>query len=173
MTFYPHTWSGQPLIIPIPSAIGKVVTQGAMPAALVMALTVNRKHLVRPSVFLGLISLLVIEAFINSIQARHFGTVYRSFRLAGFVFTLWLLSPWWGRRDLLLTRCYVITMTAVLSMTILGLLVSPSKALGGEGSAVRSGPRRRPRSPNSRPSRSGWWWSCGWLASSTAGPRCS
>ena len=131
MTFYPHTWSGQPLIIPIPSAIGKAITQGALPAALVMALTVNRKHLVRPSVFLGLISLLVIEAFINSIQARHFGTVYRSFRLAGFVFTLWLLSPWWGRRDLLLARCYVITMTAVLSMTILGLLVSPSRALGG------------------------------------------
>jgi hypothetical protein len=34
LTFYPHTWSGQPLILPIPSAIGKAITQGALPAAL-------------------------------------------------------------------------------------------------------------------------------------------
>ena len=34
LTFYPHTWSGQPLILPIPSAIGKTITQGALPAAL-------------------------------------------------------------------------------------------------------------------------------------------
>lgn len=131
LTFYPHTWSGQPLILPIPSAIGKTITQGALPAALVMAVIVNRRCLVRPSVFLGLISLLVIEAFINSLQARHFGTIYRSFRLGGFVFALWLLSPWWGRRDLLLVRSHVITMTVVLSITILGLIVSPSQALGG------------------------------------------
>ena len=96
-----------------------------------MAVIVNRRCLVRPSVFLGLISLLVIEAFINSLQARHFGTIYRSFRLGGFVFALWLLSPWWGRRDLLLVRSHVITMTVVLSFTILGLIVSPSQALGG------------------------------------------
>jgi hypothetical protein len=131
LTFYPHTWSGQPLILPIPSAIGKVITQGALPAALLMAFVVNRRCLVRPSVFLGLISLLVIEAFINSIQARYFGTVYRGFRLAGFVLALWLLSPWWGRQDLLLVRSHVRMMTGVLSLTILGLIVSPSKALGG------------------------------------------
>jgi len=131
LTFYPHTWSGQPLILPIPSAIGKAITQGALPAALLMAVIVNRRCLVRPSVFLGLISLLVVEAFINSLQARHFGTIYRSFRLGGFVFALWLLSPWWGRRDLLLVRSHVITMTVVLGITILGLIVSPSQALGG------------------------------------------
>jgi hypothetical protein len=131
LTFYPHTWSGQSLILPIPSAIGKVVTQGALPAALALALIVNRRCLVRPSVFLGLISLLVIEALITSIQARHFGTVYRGFRLAGFVFALWLLSPWWGRRDLLLVRSHVAMMTGVLTLTILGLIISPSRALGG------------------------------------------
>jgi hypothetical protein len=124
-------------------------------------------------VFLGLISLLVIEAFINSLQARHFGTIYRSFRLGGFVFALWLLSPWWGRRDLLLVRSHVITMTVVLSITILGLIVSPSQALGGAGSAVRSGLRRRPRSPSSPPSRSGSCSSCGCPPGSAAGARCS
>ncbi len=131
LTFYPKTWSGQPLIIPIPSVIGKAITQGALPAALVMAFVVNRRRLVRPSVFLGLISLLVIEAFITCIQARYFGTVYRSFRLAAFVATLWLLSPWWGRRDLLLVRCHVIATSVVLGAVMLGLIVSPSQALGG------------------------------------------
>jgi len=43
LTFYPHTWSGQPLILPIPSAIGKAITQGALPAALLMAVIVNRR----------------------------------------------------------------------------------------------------------------------------------
>lgn len=131
LTFYPHTWSGQPLILPIPSSIGKTITQGALPAALVMAVIVNRKLIVRPSVFLALISLLVVEAFVNALQARHFGTIYRSFRLGGFVFALWLLSPWWGRRDLLLVRSHVITTTVVLSFTVLGLIVSPTRALGG------------------------------------------
>jgi hypothetical protein len=100
LTFYPKTWSGQPLIIPIPSVIGKAITQGALPAALVMAFVVNRRRLVRPSVFLGLISLLVIEAFITCIQARYFGT-FAGASAPAFVATLWLLSPWWGRRDLL------------------------------------------------------------------------
>ena len=131
LTFYPKTWSGQPLIIPIPSVIGKAITQGALPAALIMAFVVNRRRLVRPSVFLGRISLLVIEALITCIQARYFGTVYRSFRLAAFVATLWLLSPWWGRRDLLLVRCHVIATSVVLGAVLLGLIVSPSQALGG------------------------------------------
>jgi hypothetical protein len=131
LTYYPKTWSGQPLIIPIPSVVGKAITQGALPAALLMALTVNRQRIVRPSVFLGLISLLVVEAFITCLQARYFGTIYRSFRLAGFVFTLWLLSPWWGRRDLLLVRCHVIATSVVLGGVILGLIVAPSQALGG------------------------------------------
>ena len=96
-----------------------------------MAVIVNRRLIVRPSVFLGLISLLVLEAFVNALQARHFGTIYRSFRLGGFVFALWLLSPWWGRRDLLLVRSHVITTTVVLGFTVLGLIVSPSQALGG------------------------------------------
>jgi hypothetical protein len=131
LTFYPHTWSGQPLILPIPSIIGKAITQGALPGALVMAVFVNRRLIVKPTIFLALISLLVLEALVNALQVRHFGTIYRSFRLGGFIFALWLLSPWWGRKDLLLVRSHVITTTVVLSFTILGLIISPSRALGG------------------------------------------
>jgi hypothetical protein len=131
MTFYPKTWSGEPLIVPIPSSIGKIVTQGALPVALFLALAVNRRKLIRPSIYLGLYSLLVAEVAITALQARHFGTVYRTFRLAGFISTLWLLTPWWGRRDLFLIKCHLQAMAIVLAQVILGLLVSPSRALGG------------------------------------------
>jgi hypothetical protein len=131
MTFYPKTWSGQPLILPIPSPLGKVITQGALPLALFIALAVNRRKLIRPSIYLGLISLIIVEVAISAIQARHFGTVYRTFRLAGFVATLWLLTPWWGRKDLFLVKCHLKAMAIVGGQVVLGLLISPSRALGG------------------------------------------
>jgi hypothetical protein len=129
MTFFPKTWSGQPLVFPIPSVLGKAVTQGAMPAALLMALTVNRRRLFRPNVFLFLVSLLVVGALLTSFQAQHFGTIYRTARLGGFVCTLWLLTPWWGRRDLLLVRAHLAAMSVVLGAVVLGLLLSPGGAL--------------------------------------------
>jgi hypothetical protein len=131
MTFYPKTWSGEPLIIPIPSALGKLVTQGALPVALLLALTLNRRKLIRPSMFLGLYSLLIVEVAFAALQARHFGTVYRTFRLAGFIATLWLLTPWWGRKDLFLVKCHLQAMAIVLAQVVLGLIVSPSRAMGG------------------------------------------
>ena len=131
MTFYPKTWSGEPLVIPIPSVLGKLVTQGALPVALLLALAANRRKLIRPSMYLGLYSLLIIEVAFAALQARHVGTNYRVFRLAGFVATLWLLTPWWGRKDLFLVRCHVQAMAIVLGQVVLGLLVSPSRAMGG------------------------------------------
>lgn len=131
MTFYPETWSGEPLIIPIPSAVGKVITQGALPIALVIALAVNRRKLIRPSVYLGLYSLILVEVAISALQAKHFGTIYRTFRLTGFVATLWLLTPWWGRKDLFLVKCHVQAMAIVLGQVVLGLIVSRSRAMGG------------------------------------------
>jgi len=115
--------------IHIPSAVGKLITQGALVAAMLVTLLVNRRHILRPNVFLCLVSLLAIEALITCLQAQHFGTVYRSFRLTGYVATLWLLTPWWGRRDLLLVRCHLVTLTALLGSVLLGLLVAPGHAL--------------------------------------------
>ena len=43
VTFYPKTWSGQSLLLPIPSTVGKLLTQGALPVALLLALSVNRR----------------------------------------------------------------------------------------------------------------------------------
>jgi hypothetical protein len=131
MTFYPKTWSGQPLILPIPSTIGKLVTQGSLPLALLVALAVNRRKLVRPSVFLGLYALIVVEVAIGAIEAKHLGTTYRVVRLAMFIATLWLLTPWWGRKDLFLVKCHLAAMAIVLGQVVLGLLISPGRALGG------------------------------------------
>ena len=134
LTFYSVTWNGQPLFLPVPGVVGKLIAQGALPAALLMALTVNRRIVIRPNVFLCLVTLLAIEAVLTALRHEYvsetlFGTIFRTSRLVGFVGVLWLLTPWWGRRDLLLVRCHIITMSLVLCSVILGLMVAPGHAL--------------------------------------------
>jgi hypothetical protein len=134
LTFAPHQ-----SVLPIPSSVGKVITQGALPLAIITALTVNRRVIVRPNVFLCLVGLLVIEAIITSLRAEYLrSTGYRTFRLAEFAVALWLLSPFWGRRDMLLARCHLKAMSVVLGTVILGLLVSPGHAMvqGRLGGAI-------------------------------------
>jgi hypothetical protein len=115
-------------ILKIPHVLGQVITQGALPAAVFLALSVNRRITIRPNVFLALMTLLVIEAVLTCLQFKYFGTVYRTFRLAEFVAALWLLTPWWGRRDMLLVRCHLVSMWVVLGSAVLGLLVAPGRA---------------------------------------------
>jgi hypothetical protein len=115
----------------IPHSVGRVITQAALPAALIVALTVNRRVIVRPNVFLSLVSLLVIEAIITSLQPQHLGTLYRTFRLGEFVAALWLITPWWGRRDLLLVRYHLTALSVILGSVVLGLLVAPGHAFTG------------------------------------------
>jgi O-Antigen ligase len=127
LTFYP----GFPLVVPIPHRIGQVITQGALPLALVAALTVNRRVIVRPNVFLCLLSLLVLDTVLTSLQAGSLGPMYRTVRLAEFVAALWLLTPWWGRRDMLLLRCHMVALSVLTGSALLGLLVHPGAALAG------------------------------------------
>jgi hypothetical protein len=126
LTFYPGV-----SILPIPSFVGKLLTQGVLPVALLVALTVNRRVMVRPNVFLCLVGLLVLGALVTSLQPQHLGTVYRTFRLAEFVTVLWLLTPYWGRRDLLLVRSHLAAYSVVFGSVLLGLLLSPGRARGG------------------------------------------
>ena len=132
--FYKGTWNGLPLIIPIPSVVGKLITQGSLPLALLVILSVNRRKLIRPNVFLTLLTLLVLAAvvaMVNPVAGRFISTVYRTFRLAGFVAALWLLTPWWDRRDMLLVKCHLAALFTVLGTVLLGFLVAPGRALGG------------------------------------------
>jgi hypothetical protein len=117
-------------VLHIPPAIGKAITQAALPLALAVALTVNRRFVIRPNIFLCLLTLLALEAVFTSLQPQHVGTVYRTFRLAEYVAALWLLSPWWGRRDLLLVRCHMAALSVALGTVALGLLIAPGHALG-------------------------------------------
>jgi hypothetical protein len=119
------------LVLPIPHRVGQLITQASLPLALLLALTVNRKVMLRPNVFLCLVSLLVLDAVLTSLQPQHFGTVYRSFRFAEFVAALWLLTPWWGRRDMLLLRIHLKWLSVLIGSALIGLLISPGAALAG------------------------------------------
>ena len=92
LTFAPHV-----SVLPIPSSVGKVITQGSLPVALLVALTANRKLVIRPSIFLCLVSLLAHRSHLDLLNAQYIrSTAYRTFRLDEFVATLWLLSPYCG-----------------------------------------------------------------------------
>jgi hypothetical protein len=116
--------------LPIPGVVGKLITQGSLPVALFLALTVNRKIIVRPNIFLCLVGLLVLDTILNLMQPQSLGTIYRTARLVEFYFALWLLSPWWGRRDLFLIRCHLKAYYWLLGSTVVGVFLFPSKALG-------------------------------------------
>lgn len=119
------------LLIHVPGAFGKLITQGALPLALLVAMTVNRKLVVRPNVFLCLVTLLAAGTWVTVVRPADFGEVYRTVRLAEFVAALWLLSPYWGRRDLLLVRCHLTALAVILASVVLGLFIAPGRALGG------------------------------------------
>ena len=125
LTFYP----GYTLVLPIPHRIGQLITQGSLFLALFVALTANRRVVIRPNVFLCLVSLLVIEAFMLLAIGQTIGTIYRTFRLAEFVTALWLISPWWGRRDLLLLRYHLTALLVVLGSVLVGLMLRPNAAM--------------------------------------------
>ena len=115
-------------LVPIPHKVAQVMTQGALLIALILALSINPRMRVRPNWFLGLYSLLAITSLMMSVRLVSLGTGYRSLRLLAFLAVLWLLTPWWGRRDLLILRSQVRFLVLVLSVVALGLLISPGKA---------------------------------------------
>lgn len=129
----PYSASSQ-LLIPVPNPVGKLVTQGALLLALLLALAVNRRVLLLPNLFLILLTTLAVLGLIASIHSEFlFGSTYRASRLLLFVLVLWLLTPWWGRRDMLILRCHRWLLWVVLGTVILGAVVSPGRAFAFEG----------------------------------------
>lgn len=126
MTFFP----GAPHIVPIPGMLGKLIAQASLIGALLLALSVNRPARIRPSVFIFLLALLASESLLASIGAEFlFGALFRAGRLFIFVMVLWLLTPWWTRRDLLLVRTHLMILWVVLGSVVLGLPIAPGLAL--------------------------------------------
>jgi hypothetical protein len=125
------TWYGGSLI-KVPNTVGKGVVQAALPAALFLAISANRKLTVRPNFYMCLVSLLAIESTIAALDPASFGTVYRTVRLLGFVVVLWLLTPWWGRRDMLLVRAHLTFLGILLGVTLVGFAIDPGQAFDAD-----------------------------------------
>jgi hypothetical protein len=128
-----------PRLIPIPVIVGQLITQSALPLALVLVLMVNRRLLVRPSLVLVLLVLLAVAALLVSIHAEYpLGSAYRAVRMLGVIAVVWLLTPWWGRADMLLLRCHRACLWVVLGTVVAGAALAPGKAFefGGRLSGV-------------------------------------
>ncbi|MDX2970324.1 hypothetical protein PWY87_00170 [Kribbella solani] len=126
LTFFPDSR----LLLPIPGSVGKLIAQGSLLVAAMLVLSVNRPVRVRRSVYMFLAALLVCEAVVSSMHAEFLlGAMYRSARLFLFVAVLWMLSPWWTRKDLLLVRTHLKVLWFVIGTIALGLLVSPGTAM--------------------------------------------
>ncbi len=127
-------YSALPTVLPIPVTVGKLVTQGALPLALLLVLLANPRGVIRPSLFLVLLSALAVVALMVSLHNEFIlGSVFRSCRLIAFTLVLWLLTPWWGRNDMILLRCHLNCLRAVLVVILLGALVAPGLAFSYGG----------------------------------------
>ena len=131
LLFFNALTPGQGALLPIPHKIAQLMTQGALFIALLLAVSINPRMRIRPNWFLGLYTVLAISSLMMSVRLVGLGTDYRSFRLIVFLFVMWLLTPWWGRRDLLLLRSQMLFLVLILGSVVLGLLLSPGRALPG------------------------------------------
>ena len=128
-------YSARSTLVPIPTSAGKALTQGALVVALVLAVSINRRGLLRPNLFLFLMTLLCVTTTMVSLRGyfSFIGSDYRCVRLLLMVAILWLLTPWWGRRDLLLLQFHRRMMLVVLLTVIAGIALSPAAAFAQAG----------------------------------------
>ena len=127
-------FAGNATVLPIPRIVGQGITQGSLGIAFGLALLANRRRVVRPHLFVVLLTMLAVVAVMVSFHnAFLFSSVFRACRLLGFVTVLWLLSPWFGRRDMLLLRCHLICLRAVLATVVIGAMLSPGLAFAFDG----------------------------------------
>ena len=120
-------------VLHIPSKVGKIMAQGSLPLAILILLTINPKLKIRPSVFLSIMCLLVLDSMISATQVAKFGTTLRTFRLAEYVFALWLLTPWFGRADMLLAKYQLRALWCALISVLVGMVVAPGLAFSNGG----------------------------------------
>jgi hypothetical protein len=121
-------------LIPVPHFAMQLLAQGSLLVAVLFALLANRRLVLRPNLLLVLLSVLAVTSFIVSLHNEFIvGSVYRGFRLITFVAVLWLLSPWWGRRDLVLLRAHRVCLWVVLVSVVVGAVLAPGMAFSFGG----------------------------------------
>lgn len=121
--------AGAKTIVPLPRSLIQMVTMGALVTAFALALAVNLRLRIRTSAYLFLLTLLLVMSVISSMHLESgFGALFRCFRLALFVGTLWLVSRWWDG-DETFVRHHIRMYLAVLGTVAAGLVASPGAAL--------------------------------------------
>lgn len=131
LLFFNVLGAGANPLLHIPHKVGQALTQGALGAAVILVLTINPKLRIRPNVYLSVFTVLGVTSLMSSVRFVSLGTDYRAFRLLAFIGVLWLLTPWWGRRDLLLLRAQVGFLVAVIGSVLLGYVVAHHTAMAG------------------------------------------
>jgi hypothetical protein len=127
-------FAGNATVVPIPRIVGQLITQAALVLALCLALLANKRRVIRPNLFLILLTMLAVAAIMVAFHNQYLlSSVFRACRLFGFVTVLWVLSPWFGRRDMLLLRTHLICLRAVLGTVLLGAMISPGLAFSFDG----------------------------------------
>lgn len=123
-----------PVLVPIPGRLAQLVTQGSLVLALGLALTLNPRARVRPTLFLLLFSLLVAFALMTSLHNEFLvGSAYRAIRFLVVLTVMWLLTPSWGRSDTPLLSAHVKCLTFIVGTVVIGLLLAPGAALSYGG----------------------------------------
>ncbi|MFH9350824.1 O-antigen ligase domain-containing protein [Kitasatospora sp. NPDC017646] len=121
--------AGAVTIVPLPRSLIQMATMGALVSAFTLALVLNLRLRIRASAFLCLLTLLLVLSVVSSAHLESgFGALFRCFRLALFVGTLWLLSRWWDGGPTFV-RYHVRMYFVVLVSVAAGLAVSPGAAM--------------------------------------------
>ncbi len=90
--------------------------------------------MIRTNAFLVLSTVAAVVALAVTLRGYvGLGSDVRAIRLLAFLAVLWLLTPFWGRRDLLLLRYHLRCLFAVLASVLLGMIISPHKAFEVDG----------------------------------------
>jgi hypothetical protein len=121
-------------VLPLPTIVGQLIVQGALPLAFVLALVANPRGLLKPNVYVVLISAMCLVALMTSPHNVFMrGSTFRAVRFMGFALVMWLLSPYWGRRDLALLRCHRICLIGIMVSVVVGTCISPGRAFSFQG----------------------------------------
>lgn len=120
---------GAQTFLPVPQPVYQLVTMGSLLGAFGLALVLNPRVRLRPNAYLLLLSLLLVVSVVATVgQEVGFGGLFRCWRLAMFLATLWLLTRWWDG-TLAFVRYHIRAYAAVLVTVVVGLVVAPGLAL--------------------------------------------
>lgn len=120
---------GTGTIVPIPGPVAQAITMGSLVAAAALALVLNPRVRLRPNAYLLLLSLLLIVSVVASLRLESGGgALFRCGRLAVFITTLWLLTPWLNC-GLSVVRHHIRALGAILVTVAIGLVAAPALAM--------------------------------------------